>query len=333
MIEKNISLKKYNTFSVETKASELFECTNIPSLIKFLKEHKTEQKILILGQGSNMLFVNDFEGTIIVMKTKGISIFEKTEHQIILKVSAGEIWDEFVSFCVENNYGGVENLSNIPGTVGASSVQNIGAYGVEAKDVISKVEVLNISNQEIEIFSVEDCKFGYRESVFKNEFKDKYIVLNVYFKLSTNPVFKLDYGTIKKELENLEINLKTIRQAIIKIRSEKLPEPKELPNAGSFFKNPIVSNFIFLELQRKFPDLIGYSLENNLTKLAAAQLIEKCGWKGRSEGNVGVHKNQSLVIVNYGNATGIEIYNFSKKIQKSVFENFGLELEREALVV
>ncbi len=332
--KKLLSLKGYNTFSIDAKSLYSFFCYKEDELIDFLKSSIVKKKqYYILGGGSNVLFTKDYEGVIIFMQNKGIEILEKEGNDVFIKVSAGENWDDFVKFCTDNDFGGVENLSLIPGNVGATPVQNIGAYGVELKDVLWELEALNRQTLKKEIFKNEDCKFSYRESVFKKELKDKYIILNVTFKLSKSHNLKLDYGTIKNVLKTNSPTISEIRNAIIEIRESKLPNPEEFPNAGSFFKNPIVSKGFFEDLKIKFPNLVSYLAGENKIKLAAGQLIDLCNWKGKKENGVGVHEKQALVIVNYENANGNEILNFSKKIQKSVFDKFGVEIEREVTII
>ncbi len=287
-----------------------------------------------MGGGSNILFTEDYKGTVVDIKNKGIHVVEETKNHVFIKASAGEVWDDFVSFCVINEYVGVENLSLIPGRVGASPVQNIGAYGVEAKDVIHSVGAINIETLREKSFSNNECNFAYRESIFKNLLNSQYIITDVIFKLSKKAEFKIDYGTIRSELKNFSnINLKSIRQAVVNIRQSKLPDIENLPNAGSFFKNPVIEEYHYKKLKGNFPELVSYKADNCKVKLAAGQLIDLCGWKGEREGDVGVHDKQALVIVNYGDATGVEILNFSQRIQKSVFDEFNVKIQREVIAV
>jgi len=332
---KFLSLKEYNTFGIDVKSVYSFFCFNEKDLITFLKSESAKKiPYFIIGGGSNVLFSSDYNGTIIFIRNKGINVDYEDDNFVIIKAAAGEIWDDFVEYCVNNNYGGIENLSLIPGTVGASPVQNIGAYGVEVKDVIEKVEVLNRKTFKKEIFNNKDCKFGYRNSIFKNEFKDKYIILNVFFKLSKKHILKIDYGNLKDELKIIEKpEITDVRQAVIKIRESKLPDTDKFPNAGSFFKNPVITSSYYKKLKIKFPELVSYPSFDGKIKLAAGQLIDLCGWKGKRENGVGVHDNQALVIVNYNNASGKDILEFSKKIQSSVFNKFGVEIEREVTLI
>jgi len=334
-IKEFLSLKEYNTFSIDVKSVYSFFSYDEKELIEFLKSDLVQNnKYYVLGGGSNILFSEDYSGIIIFMRNKGIELINKNDDYVFVKVQAGEVWDDFVNYCVANNYGGVENLSLIPGTVGAAPVQNIGAYGVEVKDTVFEVQVLNRKTLSIEVFSNEKCNFKYRSSIFKQYFKNKYIILNVIFKLMKKPKLKLDYGAIKASLSDKKnIDISDVRKAIVSIRENKLPDYKILPNAGSFFKNPVVTYFRYNKLKVEYPELVSYPLEDGNFKLAAGQLIDLAGWKGKRKNGVGVHDKQALVIVNYNNATGKDILNFSKIIQQSVFEKFGVEIEREVTVL
>lgn len=332
-IEQNKSISKFTTFGVPiiahyytqfTSLEELKEIRNNPL---FLSENK-----LILGGGSNVLFTKNFDGFVVKNEIKGIEVIEENENEIYLKSGAGENWHEFVLFCVDKGYGGVENLSLIPGNVGASPMQNIGAYGVEIKDVFHSLEAFHIETGELRVFNKPECEFGYRESVFKNQFKDQFIITSVTYKLSKKPVFNTSYGAIEKELENIgikELSIKAISQAVINIRSSKLPNPAEIGNAGSFFKNPVISASLFETLIQKHPNMAHYPLENGDVKVAAGWLIDQLGWKGKRIGDIGVHKNQALVLVNYGGGTGKELYELSSKIIDSVNQEYSIKLERE----
>ena len=313
--------KKFTQFS---DLQELNEVVSHPEVVG--------EKMLILGGGSNLLFTQDFAGIVILNQIKGIEIISEDMDQVLIKSGAGENWHEFVLYCVDNGYSGVENLSLIPGSVGASPMQNIGAYGVEIKDVFHSLEAFHIESGEVKIFNNEECKFGYRESVFKNIYKNQYIITSVTFQLSKKPIFKTSYGAIKAELESMgvkELSIKKISEAVINIRSSKLPNPKEIGNAGSFFKNPVISKQQFDELKLKFPEIANYPLPNGDVKIAAGWLIDSLGWKGKRIGDYGVHKNQALVLVNYGESKGSDIYDLSTNILDSVKQNFGIELERE----
>jgi UDP-N-acetylmuramate dehydrogenase len=289
---------------------------------------------LILGGGSNILFTHDFDGIVIYPDLKGHELVNQTEENVWIKAYAGENWDQFVAYCVGQNWSGIENLSLIPGNIGACPNQNIGAYGVEVKDVIESVETIDLQTGSIHKFSNVECQFGYRNSIFKNEAKNKYIITSVTFKLSKKQVFKINYDLVAEELKNFpEVNIASIRQAIINIRRRKLPDPSQLGNAGSFFKNPVVSLEIYGAIQSEFPNVPSYRVGELLVKIPAAWLIETCGWKGKRLGNVGTYDAQPLVIVNYGDASGNEIFDFARKIQESVLNRFGIDLEMEVSIV
>lgn len=338
-IQENISLKNLNTFGVDVSAKYFAEVTSVEELVVVLKNQQptTEnQQLLFLGGGSNVLFTKDYDGLVIQLNLKGISEDKIGENRVLVTAKAGENWHQFVQFCLSKNYGGLENLSLIPGNVGTSPMQNIGAYGTEIKDTFVNCKVLNLENFEIEALNSEQCRFGYRDSIFKQEGKGKYVILEVTFKLSTkNHSIKTEYGAIKSELEKLGIENPTIQdvsKAVINIRESKLPNPKEIGNAGSFFKNPTIPLEQFEALQQKFENIQGYP-NGNFVKVAG-WLIEQCGWKGKQIGNVASHKLQALVIVNAtGNATGKEIFDFSTMIIDSVKEKFGIELEREVNII
>lgn len=328
----NISLKHYNTFGIDAIAKNFIEISSYNDLIEIVKSNILQNKnYYILGGGSNVLIIDDYDGVVLHPTFKGIEVKEKTDDFVFLKVYAGEVWDDFVDFCVKNNFGGIENLSLIPGNCGAAPVQNVGAFGVEIKDCIESVEMFNVLTGEFKTISKSDCQFGYRTSVFKNLYKHSWIISSTIYKLTVaNHKHITHYGNLNEELKNFdEINLESIRKTVINIRTIKLPNPKEIGNAGSFFKNPIVLAKLANEIKSKFPDAPTYPISDNETKLAAGWLIEKCGWKGVKVGNVGVHNKQALVLVNYGNAKGNEIINLSKKIIESVFEKFGVKLEME----
>ncbi|MDX9694860.1 MAG: UDP-N-acetylmuramate dehydrogenase [Bacteroidales bacterium] len=334
-IKENYSLKKYNTFGFDVKCTYFSSFSNIDELKELLRL-KQEKKIplLILGGGSNVLFTGDFNGLIIQPTIKGIEIVSETSDYVDLRVGAGENWDEFVDFCVEHNWYGIENLSLIPGFVGTCPIQNIGAYGVEVKDTIVKVETIETSILTEHLFSNTDCKFGYRDSIFKRDLKGKHIITHVHFRLKKNAEFILSYGNLTDELKKYDsVNLKNVRQAVINIRESKLPNPEVIGNAGSFFKNPEIDLANFENLKRSFPDAPSYPQGNNRVKVPAGWLIEQAGWKGKNLGNAGVHSKQALVLINLGNATGNEILNLAKEIQNSVNQMFGIQLEMEVNVV
>ena len=325
------SLQKHNTFHIDAKADKFIEYTTVGDLKRILASAEIQKTpVLHIGGGSNLLFVADFKGIILHSLIKGIEITNETDDFIYIRVGAGEIWDEFVATCVEKGWGGVENLSLIPGEVGASAVQNIGAYGAEAKDCIGKVEVVELSSGEERSLTNAECCFSYRQSIFKSEYKNKYIVTYVTFKLSRCPNYNLEYGNIKTELEKYpEINLSTIRQAVISIRRAKLPDPEVEGNAGSFFMNPVVTAEKFESLYKEYPEIPHYDAGTGLIKLPAAWLIDQCGWKGRTVGHAGVHDKQALVLVNRGGATGSEIVELSEMIRTSVKNKFGVEIHPE----
>lgn len=333
MIHKNISLKKYNTFGIEAKAKYFVEVNNLDELIEILKNKKFQDtKRLILGGGSNILLTKDFDGLVIKINLGGIEKIKEDQNHIYLKSGAGVIWHDLVMFCVNQGYAGIENLSLIPGTVGAAPMQNIGAYGVELKDTFESLEALNISTLQVETFDLMTCQFGYRESIFKHEAKDKYIILNVTLRLNKKPNFQTSYGAIKDTLTEMgisELSIKAISDAVIHIRRSKLPDPAEIGNAGSFFKNPEIPKTQFEELKEKYPTIPSYPVNENLVKVPAGWLIEQAGWKGQRFGQIGVHAKQALVLVNYGNGKGLEIKELSQKIQASIKEKFGIILHAE----
>ena len=337
-IQENISLKNYNTFGVEAKAHYFVEVHDLHEL-KYATEFAkiNHIKILFLGGGSNLLFTQDFDGLVIKLNLKGISEEILDENHVLVSAKAGENWHEFVLYTLSKNYGGLENLSLIPGNVGTCPIQNIGAYGTEIKDHFVSCKALNLETSEIEELSLEDCKFGYRDSIFKTSAKGKYVIVEVTFKLTTqNHLIKTEYGAISTELKNLGIENPTIQEvskAVINIRQSKLPNPAEIGNAGSFFKNPSIPLEQFENLKEKFPEIQGYA-NGDWVKVPAGWLIENAGWKGKQIGNVASHKLQALVIINAtGNASGKEIYDFSTQIIDSVKEKYGIELEREVNIL
>lgn len=336
-IQENQSLKPYNTFGLEVFAryfAQADSAQEIISALDFAKEKNAS--IMLLNGGSNMLLTHDFEGLVLKLNLKGIEVVSEDEDFVWVKVNSGENWHEFVQWNLLHDFGGLENLSLIPGNAGTAPMQNIGAYGVEIKDTMIELSALNISTRKIQVFTNEDCKFGYRESVFKNELKGQFIILDVTFKLSKrNHRLYTEYGAIRSELEKLGIQNPTIQdvsKAIINIRQSKLPDPNEIGNSGSFFKNPVIPQSRFEELQKKYPAVSGYSLGEEV-KIAAGWLIETAGWKGKRFGDAGVHEKQALVLVNYGNATGQEIYDLSQRIVDDVFSKFGIHLEREVNII
>lgn len=332
---KNISLKKYNTFGLDYTADHLVSIDTEDEIIRFFREKRpVKEPILILGGGSNILFTSDFKGTIINPLIGGISIKESYPDHVIVSAGAGIKWDTFVEWSVANGFGGVENLSLIPGSVGATPVQNIGAYGVEIKDYIEKVRTVCITDGSIKEFTNHECMFGYRNSIFKGACKGIYVVTRVYFRLNINPVLNPGYGSLKNEVNKLgDLSLRNIREAVINIRRLKLPDYEITGNAGSFFKNPVVKISFADKLKKIYPAIPTFNEPSGNIKLAAGWLIEQCGWKGKRIGDVAVHEKQALVLVNYGKATGKDIFDLSEKIKQSVFEKFGIELEREVEVI
>jgi UDP-N-acetylmuramate dehydrogenase len=347
MLQQNISLRPFNTFGINATAKYFATFSTIDELSELLegKQLSTinhQLSTLVLGGGSNILFTKDVDGLVLKNELKGVQIVKEDEHYVYVHSGAGENWHQFVLHCIKNNWAGVENLSLIPGNVGASPMQNIGAYGVEIKDVFYSLEAYSLSDKKTHVFTLNDCEFGYRESVFKRKFKDQFIITGVTYRLSKQPHFNTSYGAIEQELEKMgvkELSIKAISDAVINIRSSKLPDPAVIGNAGSFFKNPEIEATTFKAQKEKFPNIVGYDLPNGNVKLAAGWLIEQCGpengasWKGYRKDDAGCHAKQALVLVNYGNATGEEIYDLSTEILQSVKEKFGVMLEREVNIV
>jgi UDP-N-acetylmuramate dehydrogenase len=333
IIKTDTSIKRLNTFGVDVYAKYLSVISSVDNLEELLSNaNYVNENLLILGGGSNILFTKNFDGLIIKNECLGIEKINEDEHYVYVKAAAGEVWHQFVLHCIKNNWGGVENLSLIPGCVGASPMQNIGAYGVEIKDIFYSLEAYHIADKKVVQFALTDCEFGYRESVFKRKLKNQFIITSVTFRLNKYHQFNTTYGAIEQELQKMnvhELSIKAISDAVINIRSSKLPNPVEIGNAGSFFKNPEITNEQFQDLKIKFANIVSYSLANGNYKLAAGWLIEQCGWKGKTVGNCGVHKNQALVLVNYGGASGKEIYNVSTQIINDVAAKFNVTLERE----
>jgi UDP-N-acetylmuramate dehydrogenase len=336
VILKNYSLKNYNTFGIDVHAKEFIEVKSIEELQLALK-NQGEWPIFLLGGGSNMLLTKNLDYRVIYINIRGIYLLKETDTNGQVKVMAGENWHDFVNYTIDKNYGGLENLSLIPGHVGTSPVQNIGAYGVELKDVMLDCEAMEISTQKIKSFTNADCRFGYRDSIFKNELKNKYIILSVTFELSKPPhQLKTTYGAIGQELAKNHIptpTIKDVSQAVIAIRQSKLPDPKILGNCGSFFKNPIISSHQYKDLQNKYPTMPNYPIDENLVKIPAGWLIEQAGLKGYRQGDAGVHEKQALVLVNYGQATGSELLTLSKYVQNTVHAKFGIQIEAEVNIL
>lgn len=329
----NISLKPYNTFGIEATAERFIAVNNLPQLRSVLR---TEQPALVLGGGSNMLLTQNVKGLVIKNEFEGIEIIEETNDFAIVKFGAGENWHQAVLWAIENGLGGIENLSLIPGTIGAAPIQNIGAYGVELQHVFVELQAVYLKSGRLKTFQKKDCKFGYRDSVFKRRLKGKCFIISVTLKLSKKHQINLNYGAIKTTLEEASIitpTIKNVSDAVIKIRSSKLPDPAELGNSGSFFKNPEISEQQFQQLLPTFPEMVHYRLSPTKVKIPAGWLIEQCGWKGKRVGNTGAHAKQSLVLVNYGNANGQEVKELAFKIQDSVKQKFGILLSPEVNII
>ncbi len=336
-IQSNISLKPLNTFGIDAKAKEFVDIQSREELEVLCSNFNLiNRNVLVLGGGSNMLLTKDVDGMVIKISIKGIEITNEDNDNVWVKAMAGEVWHDLVLWTIEKGYGGLENLSLIPGCVGASPMQNIGAYGVEIKNTFHSLEAISIEDAEFKTFGPAECKFGYRESIFKQEAKGKYIIVSVEFKLSKHPVVNTTYGAIQQTLQKHGIekpDVKAISDAVIEIRSSKLPNPKVLGNAGSFFKNPEIPNTQFNQLKLTFPEIVGYPTTEGYTKVAAGWMIEQCGWKGKVVGHTGSHKDQALVLVNYGGATGHEIWQLAMDIQASVKEKFGVTITPEVNVI
>ena len=337
LLEENVSLKSYHTFGIDVKARYLIHCSHIHDICDAVHFQKSKEiPLLILGSGSNLLFTESFEGVVLKINLLGKEKTQETEGWVWVKAAAGENWHDFVQYCIANDWGGVENLSLIPGTVGAAPMQNIGAYGVEIKETFSYLEAYHIATGQIHRFGNTECKFGYRESIFKNEVKKQYIITSVVFKLSKNHRLNFSYGDIQMILaqEGLSPSIANIGAAVSAIRRSKLPNPSEIGNAGSFFKNPYIEKKQFEALKVHYPFMPSYPThDENWVKIPAAWLIENCGWKGYREGDAGVHSKQALVLVNYGNATGKEIAELSEKIKSSVAKKFGIILHTEVNII
>lgn len=334
----NHSLLQFNTFGIEALAREFIEVGTDDELRHLVEHQKTASKqMMFLGGGSNILFTGDYQGTIIKISTSGIEVVDENKDTVLLKVAAGENWDDLVEYCVDKGWCGLENLSGIPGQVGSSPIQNIGAYGSELKDHFESLDGINLCTGERFTYDADHCQFGYRDSIFKRALKGRVVITHVTFRLEKRPLFNLTYQGLKQKFENIpaeEINLKRIREVILETRASKLPDPKMLGNAGSFFKNPMVTGKQMDELKERYPGIAYFpSGESGRFKLAAGWLIEQCGWKGFREGDAGVHKDQALVLVNFGKATGMDILILAGKIQRSVSDKFGIILEREVNVI
>jgi UDP-N-acetylmuramate dehydrogenase len=334
----NVSLKSFNTFGIDVLAKKLVKIKSENDILTLIKEHQLkDEKRLVLGGGSNILLTKNFDGIVVKNELLGKEVIKEDDDFIYVKSGAGENWHEFVMWCILNNYAGLENLSLIPGNVGASPMQNIGAYGVEIKDLFHELEAISILTGEKINFNAQDCKFGYRESIFKNSYKDQFIITSVTYQLLKTPQYKITYGAIEQELERMgvqDLSIKAVSDAVINIRRSKLPDPKEIGNSGSFFKNPVIDAQLFEEIKKEYTSIVGYpSDEKDKIKVAAGWLIETAGWKGKTINNYGVHKKQALVLVNYGGATGREIFQLSEDIIHDVRKKFKITLEREVNIL
>jgi UDP-N-acetylmuramate dehydrogenase len=336
-IKENVNLKIYTTFGVDAICRYFVELNSVTDFLELIHQstYLSNQK-LIIGGGSNLLFTQNFEGIVIKNNLKGIELVSENEHEVVVKSAAGENWHELVMHCIENNYAGLENLSLIPGCVGASPMQNIGAYGVEIKDIFEELEAYSLTSGEKHVFKKEDCEFGYRESVFKNKYKNQFLITSVSFKLKKHALLNTSYDAINIELAAMHITSPTIKDvstAVSRIRQSKLPDPKRIGNAGSFFKNPEVTALKYTELKNQFETLIAYSLPNGNYKLAAGWLIEQCGLKGHEQNGAAVHDKQALVLINKNNCNGQDVFNLSSYVLQKVFDKFGVQLEREVNVI
>lgn len=335
-IQEHFPLKKYNTFGIEAFAKRYIKVTNLSELEHVLHTYKSD-KLFILGGGSNMLLTQDIDALVIHIDIKGKKVVEENEDYVWVEANAGENWHEFVVWCIDQNFGGLENMSLIPGNVGTTPVQNIGAYGTEIKDTFVRCTAMEITTQQMKTFSKDECHFSYRESIFKQDAKGKYIITSVVFKLTKrHHNINIEYGDIKNQLASKHIEnptIKDVSNAVIAIRESKLPNPKELGNSGSFFKNPIITKDHFNAVQQKFPEIKHFQVSDTLVKVPAGWLIEQAGYKGFRKGDAGVHKNQALVLVNYGNATGQDILNLSKEVQKAVLDKFDIAIEAEVNII
>lgn len=336
-ISTNIELRPYNTLGVEAMASYFVTVNSVDQLRNVLENHSVKQDpVLILGGGSNILFVDDYPGLVINIDITGIDVVDENEKNITIRAGAGENWHGLVQYCVERNWGGIENLSLIPGKAGAAPIQNIGAYGVELQDVFVSLEALEIDTGILHTFEKEDCRFGYRESIFKREYKDRFVITSIVLALSKQPEVQTSYGAIEDKLKEKGIENPTIRDIsniVIGIRNSKLPDPSDLGNAGSFFKNPVVDKGIYDKIRNEYPDVPGYPVNESKIKVPAGWLIEQTGWKGKIKGNAGTYRQQALVIVNHGGATGREILELANEIKGSVVNRFGIELVPEVNII
>lgn len=336
-IEQDVSLKRYTTFGIDAAARYFASFSSLDALSELLESpYYVDGKTMVLGGGSNVLFTRDYDGLVLKNEISGIEVVGETADHVLVKAGAGVNWHQFVLHCLEHNYAGVENLSLIPGNVGASPMQNIGAYGVEIKDVFQELEAFHVQDRVSKTFSLEECQFGYRESVFKRRYRNQFVIMSVSYRLNKVPAFNTSYGAIRQQLEKMrvtDLSIQAISQAVINIRTSKLPDPREVGNAGSFFKNPQVPNEQYEGLKKQYPEIVAFPVDAEHTKLAAGWLIEQCGWKGYRKGDAGCYPKQALVLVNYGGAKGNEIYELSEAIIESVQDKFGVTLEREVNII
>ncbi len=336
-LTEHVSLLSLNTFGIEAKARYFAEFASVAELLPLLAIKKERQlQLLVVGGGSNLLLTKDFDGLVLRNKIRGIDILKADDEFVYVRVGAGEVWHDFVRWCIDENLAGLENMSLIPGSVGAAPMQNIGAYGVELKEVFDALEAIHIESGEMHRFNKEECKFGYRESIFKTSHKNQYVITAVHFKVRKQAALNTSYGAIEEELRRMQISnagIKEVSDAVCNIRRSKLPDPLVTGNAGSFFKNPEVLKSFHDELKLRYPELVAYPLANGNMKLAAGWLIEHCGWKGKALGRAGVHSKQALVLVNLGGANGNEVLQLSLQVKASVREKFGVELETEVNII
>lgn len=334
-VQKDVSLQPYNTFGIDVTAAQVLELTERDMLVVISADNSLPLEKHIIGGGSNILLTGNVSGLTILNKLKGIEHVKDNDDFVWIKVASGEVWHEFVMYAIERKYAGIENLALIPGTVGAAPMQNIGAYGVEVKEVIEEVTAWHWERNEFVTYNNEACRFGYRDSIFKHELKGKVFITDVVFRLYKQPVFNTSYGAIQQELEKQgakEVSIEAIANAVISIRQSKLPDPKETGNAGSFFKNPTISIDTYLKLHDAYPEMPSYTIDEHTVKIPAGWMIEHCGFKGHTAGNTGVHEKQALVLVNKGGANGKEVYDLSEKIMQTVKDTFNIQLEREVQV-
>jgi UDP-N-acetylmuramate dehydrogenase len=337
ILRRDISLKPYNTFGIDVKAGYFVEMHSLEDLMACYRQDEVlPHPFLVIGGGSNILFTGDHEGTVLKIMTKGIEKVGEDDDHVWVRAQAGEVWDDVVRYCVERGYGKLENLSMIPGSAGGAPVQNIGAYGAELKDAFGELEAFDVETGTLRRFRHDECAFGYRDSIFKNALKDRCIILSVTFKLDKAPLFNTCYGRVEEELRAMGVStlsLAAVREAVMRIRRSRLPDPADIGNAGSFFKNPVVPATVMQELKHHFPEMVAHENADGTFKIAAGWLIEACGWKGKKTGHVGVYPRQALVLVNYGGATGQEIAELAMKVKESVKGTFGIDLETEVNII